>query len=149
MTTPAWIDDLTALCDRATPGPWVPEDRDWGVNNGVVTEDVNGGVSTVHNHGTTSITRFVAVPAHDHSCEIGSETHRNMEFIATFNPATVLRLLTMVQECEEALKHIVRPVEHGDCCSRAFHEDNLDNHMVDVARLALVTLSQDPRKESE
>lgn len=76
------LEEIRKRVEAATPGPWVPSDHDWGSNDGVYVPEPNEGVCTVHNHGVRSWSCFVAVPANNHACEIGSEAHRNMVFIA-------------------------------------------------------------------
>lgn len=99
-----YLAQVAGRAERATQGPWTPEDHDWGSNNGVIVADPNAdGVCTVHNHGTRSWTRFVAVPAHDHACELGSESHRNMQFIAA-SRTDVPKLLAIIAEMRGAIE---------------------------------------------
>ncbi len=63
---------------KHTPGPWRVSESDRHCN-GVTAE---AGTVTVFNHGTESISDFVAQPAHGHSCQVGSNAHANMRLIA-------------------------------------------------------------------
>lgn len=79
-----WINELEALAKAATPAPWEVD-----AGNNVVTA--------------------MELPTRDHGpmrhqvCEgqLNPQGNKDAEFIAALNPATVLRLLAMLRECEE------------------------------------------------
>jgi hypothetical protein len=105
------ISELREIVARATPGPWVVDRPFLSLGSLTVTgvmpesnyhpEEMYQ-VKTEHNHGTCSYSKHVAVPEHGHSCADKSDAAHNMEFIATFNPATVTELLDRVEKLEAA-----------------------------------------------
>jgi hypothetical protein len=102
---------LTELIERsrelekaATEGPWVHRE-----GSGIGLPGDEHVVVTVHNHGTKSWSRDIAVAAHGHSYERTSDNWPNMEFIAsarTTEPlfrealAVAVKALEMVNNCE-------------------------------------------------
>lgn len=102
------LSEIKARLAAATPGPWSLADSGRGWNNGVMCPEDHEGVQTGHNHGTRSWSRFVAVPAHGHGCEVGSDNYKNMEFIANC-PTDIEWLCGEVERLEKDnnLKNIV------------------------------------------
>lgn len=108
-----FLAEVKSRADRATEGPWVV-DRPWlsrGMMHvdGVMPRanlhpDAPYLVETVHNHGSKSAAKHVAVPAHGHSADDRSDAANNMEFIAHARE-DVPRLLAMVEERQERLDH--------------------------------------------
>lgn len=107
------IGKLRELAKKATPGPWhvhttTVAGKEYYVN-GVGSPD---GVATKHNHQTSSVSDFVCQPAHGHSTDRTQEAGKNMEFIASANPETVLKLLDALEVMGEALSKIAVPRSH-------------------------------------
>lgn len=112
MTDTEFLKEVKERADRATEGPWVV-DRPWlsrGMMHvyGVMPRanlhpDAPYLVETVHNHGSKSASKHVAVPAHGHSADDRSDAANNMEFIAHARE-DVPRLLAMIEERNEKLR---------------------------------------------
>ena len=102
---------IEARLAAATPGPWIV-DRPW-LSRGVMT--VSGvmpvanmhpeepyQVVTIHNHGSTSAAKHVAVPEHGHDADDKSDAANNMELIA-HAPTDLSTLISLAKRQEAAL----------------------------------------------
>lgn len=91
MTAPLDIKKYREIAEKATPGPWVQ-------NFTVVEMPINQ---------QSLYQRPVCHCAVENPCQTGPSSpnpHGNAEFIATFNPETVLRLLDTIEKYEAVLK---------------------------------------------
>jgi hypothetical protein len=107
---------ILELAKKATPGPWqVNETIVHGVTygiNGVVSSSENP-VATNHNHGVKSWSSFVATPAHGHGTNYDQDAGKNMQFIASANPASITRLLERLLKLEDAIPLLAKLAEYG------------------------------------
>jgi hypothetical protein len=112
MSDEQFLKEVRERAERATEGPWVV-DRPW-LSRGMVHVDgvmprtnlhpeAPYLVETVHNHGSRSAAKHVAVPEHGHSADDGSDAANNMEFIA-HSRADIPKLLAMIEERDEKLR---------------------------------------------
>lgn len=132
MTDAEFLKEVKKRADKATEGPWVV-DRPWlsrGMMHvdGVMPRanlhpDAPYLVETVHNHGSKSAAKHVAVPAHGHSADDRSDAANNMEFIAHAR-SDIPRLLAMIEERDEKLRVVVAALESCD------HKECIDPHFV-------------------
>jgi len=111
---------LRETAKRATPGPWVV-DRPW-LSRGLM--HVDGvmpranlhpeemyQVMTIHNHGSKSAAKHVAVPERGHSADDGSDAANNMEHIAAFCPSSALKLLDEIEAKDKLIEELMGALE--------------------------------------
>lgn len=97
--------EMRAAIEKATPSPWlVHETIVHGKSYGITGVGAPAGVTTVHNHGSKSVSEMVAVPAYGHSTDGDQDAGKNMHYIAACQPANLKRLLDALDAAEEALR---------------------------------------------
>jgi hypothetical protein len=104
------LNELEALTDAATPGPWTatnwggydPQDDQWYVD----FPDNNAAIYVEYENG-------ICVP------NTWSMQEQNMKFIAAANPQTVKQLIGLVRQCKDALVLATLVVEGEYGCDDA------------------------------
>ena len=92
------LEKLREIAEAATQDQWHYVEQ-----MGVYTE---GDIETVHNHGTKSWSNEVAKAAHAFCFKKDSDNAKNMKHIATFDPATVLKLIEVIEVQANALEDV-------------------------------------------
>lgn len=87
---------------KATKGPWIHK-NDGEFGKGITRFDEEYCVQTVHNHGSSSWSRDIAVAAHGHGYQKTSNNFQNMEFIAAARQ-DIPRLVKALEEAIQLLK---------------------------------------------
>lgn len=125
------LDTLRKVAEAATPGPWTLEyenSDDWeaGINDGDYPHTIHGPRNCSFDNWTdkSKIQDYL-----NRVTEISEMVDEDAEFIATFDPTTVLALITRLEQAEAQIAR-VREVVHeydpdcltcmcnsdGDCC---------------------------------
>lgn len=109
------LDELRKIAEAATPGPWTLEyenSDDWeaGINDGDYPHTIHGPRNCSFDNWTdkSKIQDYL-----NRVTEISEMVDEDAEFIATFDPPTVLGLITRLEQAEQAAAR-VREVATGD-----------------------------------